>query len=110
MFEKLFKKPSAIARYRKAPFANAREQFLEQCANRGYSHSMLCKIAWILLSVVDNIDLNRETITSHEIKLAIENRKRFKLFSKDKQDPQSSSQLFSHIVTEWVQSLGCLDF
>jgi site-specific recombinase XerD len=109
MFEKLFKQPAVLARYREAPFAHAREQFLKQCANNGYSHSMLCKIAWILLSVAHNIDLTREKITPQEIKLAIENRKRFKHLSKDKQDSQSSYQLFNHIVTEWVRSFGYLE-
>jgi site-specific recombinase XerD len=108
MFETLFKQPNVITRYREAPFADAREQFLKQCAGKGYTNSMLCKIAWILLSVTDSLNLNREKITPDDIRLAIENRKHFKR-SKVTQESQSSYQLFHHIVTEWVRSLGCLE-
>ena len=45
MIEELFKRPTALARYREGPLAKAREQFLDRCANDGYSRSMLQKIA-----------------------------------------------------------------
>ena len=56
MFETLFKFPSTQRRYREAPLAHSRQQFLEDCERQGYSRTMLKKIAWVLLSLARAID------------------------------------------------------
>ena len=56
MFETLFQRPTVLARYCAGPLADARERFLEQCVTRGYSRSMLQKIAWVLLALADGIE------------------------------------------------------
>lgn len=109
MFETLFKRPSALARHRSAPALDARVRFLEQCAMSGYSCSMLQKIAWILVSLAYSIDLDHDTVTMPEIELAVDGRARFKALPKNAQKSQGSRQLFIHIATEWLRSLGRLE-
>lgn len=110
MFETLFKRPTIIARYREGPLSEAREQFLDQCAMQGYSRSMLKKIAWILLSVAPRIDLTHGKVTTSDIEMAVDSRVLFiKHSAEHAQDSQGTRQLFIHIVTEWMRSLGCLE-
>jgi site-specific recombinase XerD len=106
MFETLFKRPTVLARYRGGPLSAARERFLEQCATDGYSHSMLCKIAWVLLSLAHRIDIDQGKVTKRDIELAVDSRVRFKHSTKVAQDCQGSRQLFIHIATTWMRSLG----
>lgn len=107
MFESLFKQPAVLARYRQEPLLEAREQFLRKCAGNGYSRSMLQKIAWIQLSLAHRLDLDHGKVTARDVELAIEGRKRFR--SSPSQDSHGSRQLFTHVATEWVRSLGYLE-
>jgi site-specific recombinase XerD len=106
MIETLFKYPATIKRYRKAPHLNARERFLKQCAKQGYSCSMLRKVAWILLSLADQIDIESDRVTPKDIELAVANRRRFIHPFKKELKSESSHHLFVHIATKWMQSLG----
>jgi len=108
MYETLFKRPTVLARYREGPFSEARERFIERCAACGYSHSMLKKIAWVLLAVAHGIGIDHGNVTTHDIELAVDGRTRFKHSPKHAQDSPESRQLFVHIVTEWIRSLDCL--
>jgi len=71
MIEHLFKRPTILQRYREGPLATAREEFLEQCAQEGYSHSMLRKIAWVLLAVAQNIDIDHGNMSQQDIERAV---------------------------------------
>lgn len=104
MFETLFKQPAVLARYRQGPLLEAREQFLRQCAENGYSPSMLQKIAWIQLSLAHCLNFNHGKLSTRDIELAIEGRKRFSY--SPSQNSDGSRQLFIHVATEWVRSLG----
>jgi len=108
MFEILFKYPAVLARYRAAPHSDSRERFLEDCANQGYSDSMLRKIAWILLAVAPGINIDRGEVSLQEIELAVDQRTRFRRQSGNPDSFRCSRQMFIHIVTQWVQSLGCV--
>jgi site-specific recombinase XerD len=107
MFETLFKQPAVLARYHQGPLLEAREQFLRQCAENGYSPSMLQKIAWIQLSLAHRLDLNHGNVTARDVELAIEGRKRFRY--SPSQNSDGSRQLFIHVATEWARSLGCFE-
>ena len=72
MIEDLLKRPTILARYREGPLAKAREAFLEQCAQEGYSRSMLRKIAWVLLAVAQNIDINHGNMSTQDIERAVD--------------------------------------
>ena len=109
MLETLFKRPSILTRYQEAPYLYERECYLSQCAENGYSLSMLHKIAWIQLSVSHSIQLNRGKITMDNIEKAINERAYFINMSNNKQNSQSSHQLFIHIVSQWLNSLGYLE-
>lgn len=107
MFETLFKQPAVLARYRQGPLLKVREQFLRQCAKNGYSPSMLKKIAWIQLSLAYRLDLNHGKVKARDVEQAIEGRKRFRY--SPSQNSDGSRQLFIHVATEWIRSLGLFE-
>jgi site-specific recombinase XerD len=109
MFETLFKRPTILARYREGPLLEARKGFLEKCAMHGYSCAMLKKIAWVQLSLAHTIDIDHGKVTTHDIELAVDGRQSFKHSLKPKQICPGSRQLFIHLATEWVRSLGCFE-
>jgi hypothetical protein len=76
MIEDLFKRPTVLARYREGPLADAREAFLKHCEKQGYSRSMLRKIAWILLTVAHDIDIEHGNMSAQDIERAVDNRVR----------------------------------
>ena len=77
MFEMLFKCPAARKRHREGPLVHARQQFLEDCERRGYSRTMLEKIAWVLLSLAPAFDSKPGRLTNLDIDLAVDDRKKF---------------------------------
>jgi site-specific recombinase XerD len=109
MIETLFKYPATIERYRKAPLFSARERFLKKCAKQGYSRSMLHKIAWITLSIADQIDITNGQVTEEDIESAVAGRTRFLHPYKKELKSKSSHQLLVHIATKWMQSLSCFE-
>jgi site-specific recombinase XerD len=70
---------------------------------------MLQKIAWVLLSVAHHIDLDHGKITTRDIELAVDGRQRFDPSAERAHGCQGSRQLFVHIATEWMRSLGCFE-
>lgn len=108
MFEILFKYPAVVARYRAAPHADSRERFLENCAKQGYSRAMLCKIAWVLLAVAPGVTIDDGEVSAQAIELAVDHRTRISRRSGQADSFRWSRQMFIHITTQWVQSLGCV--
>ena len=70
---------------------------------------MLHKIAWIQLSVSHSIELNQGKITMDDIEKAVNERPHFINRPANKKKCQSSHQLFVHIVSQWLNSLGYLE-
>jgi site-specific recombinase XerD len=108
MFETLFKQPAVVARYREGPLSEARKRFLEECASRGYSRSMLQKIAWVQLALARGIATGTCRLTASDIEQAVAGRTRFKRLPGGSRDSQGSRQLFIRIGTEWIRSLDRL--
>lgn len=108
MFEILFKDPKTIARYRAAAHAGSCERFLEDCARQGYSHAMLCKIAWILLAVTPGIHVDGGEVSLHGLEFAVDHRTQFQPRTESTNGFQSSRRMFIHITTEWLRSIGCV--
>ena len=108
MIEDLFKRPTVLARYREGPLAEAREEFLKYCAKEGYSHSMLRKIAWVLLAIAHSIDVDHGNVTTQDIESAVSCRRRFKRQSMRTKKSVWTRQMLIHFATEWVRHLGCL--
>jgi site-specific recombinase XerD len=70
---------------------------------------MLQKIAWVQLSLAHAIDIDHGKVTKRDIELAVDNRERFKHSPECAQHCQGSRQLFIHLATEWMRSLGCFE-
>ena len=104
MFATLFTYPAVQIRHRSAPCAEARERFLEHCADQGYSRSMLQKIAWILLVLSQNVDLcQSKRVTYQQIEFAVDQRARLTHRDKDIDHAQSSRQMFIHFAQAWLR-------
>ena len=110
MFDRLFVRPTTIARHRNGPHAHARERFLAHCADEGLSHSMLCKIAWQLLVVASTVDLRERRVCVEEIRRAATRPVVFcrRVKHGPRASPRSSQQLFIHVATAWLRFLGRL--
>ncbi len=108
MIEGLFTRPTVVARYREGPLAEAREAFLKECAREGYSHAMLQKIAWVLLSVADGIDLDHGNVSMQDIERVVDCRMRVRHQCIGAKESVWTRQMFIHFVTEWLRHLGCL--
>lgn len=110
MFDCLFTRPAVIARHRAGPHASARERFLVQCMDEGYSLSMLRKMAWQLLVVASTIDLRRCTFSAAEIAhAAIRPIRLIRHRSADGADsPHQTRQLFVSVAKKWLSFLGRL--
>src|SRR5512143_3974059 len=108
MIEELFKRPSILARYRAGPLAEAREEFLNQCAKEGYSSSMLRKIAWILLAIAHNVDTDHGNMSTQDVERAVDSRVRFSRRPPRAKESPWTRQMFIHFATEWLRRLGCL--
>jgi len=109
MFETLFKRPTTVARHREGPYVAERERFLNECAQHGYSHSMLVKIAWVLLTVAPHIDIDHGKRTTHEIARAVDRRPRPLRQSGPRKESPWTRELFLHFTRSWLSSLGCFD-
>lgn len=104
MFTTLFKSPSALARHRTAPFAQSRERFLMHCAERGYLHSTLCKIAWMLLVLSQDVDLCKSNrVTHQQIEFAVDHRRRLNQGDNNTGHAASCRQMFIHIAVNWFR-------
>lgn len=108
MIEDLFKRPTILVRYRAGPLAAAREEFLKHCANEGYSRSMLRKIAWVLLAVAHNLDIDHGNMSTQDIERAVDSRVRFSRRPPRAKESLWTRQMFIHFATEWLRRLGCL--
>lgn len=108
MIEDLFKRPTILARYREGPQAEAREEFLNHCAKEGYSRSMLRKIAWVLLAVAYNLDIDHGNMTTLDIERAVDSRVRFSCRPLRTKESLWTRQMFIHFATKWLRRLGCL--
>ena len=108
MIEDLFKRPTILARYREGPLAEAREEFLNHCAKEGYSRSMLRKIAWVLLAIARNLDIDHGNMTMQDIERAVDSRVRFSRRPLRTKESLWTRQMFIHFATEWLRRLGCL--
>ena len=79
MFDQLFKRPVAVARYRSGPLLEERLAFLTHLANQGYSRKSLQKNARDLLAIAQMLGLAsrpRKALTLAEVKRKMANQRR----------------------------------
>lgn len=95
MFDQLFDRPSAVARYRTGPMLEERLAFLTHLANQGYSRQSLRDHARYLLAIAHRLGLAsqpRRALTLAEVKRKMANKR----------------WLFP-LAARWLLFMGCLD-
>lgn len=110
MFDSLFASPKTIARHRDGADAHERECFLAHCAEQGFSHSMLCKIAWQLLVVASTVPVHGRHFSIEEIERAAARPTALsrRIRRGDGLSPVSTQQMFVRVATAWLGFLGRL--
>jgi integrase/recombinase XerD len=71
MYDELFENPAVVARYRAAPYAKSREQFLKKAQANGYSPRTLMRMAWALLVVAEIVRDAGGSITPERLRSAL---------------------------------------
>lgn len=109
MFEELFVQPSAIERYRSAPFAEERLRYLQHQAEAGASRGTLRNVAIHQLCLVGHLELTAgESVPVCQVEAAA--RKQSCLARRSRREPAlpaQSTAFFSHAV-QWLRFLGWL--
>lgn len=110
MFDRLFRYAAVVARHRNGPHALERERFLQQCAEQGYSASMLRKLAWQLLVVASTIAIDRDAVSAEEIACAAARPAQLlrRMKRHRRHNPSSTRQLFVNVASKWLAFLGLL--
>ena len=106
MFELLFSRPTAIARYRAAPLLDERLLYLTHCEQIGIRPETLCKIARYQLDLVHILDL-RDDDASNQRKVEAGFRQ-WLLPEERKLRPRARRQFFGHCV-RWMRFMGWLE-
>jgi len=109
MFDKLFKRPSTIARHLKAPLASERASFLSHCAEDGAASETLVRIARELVVVVQELDLTSGgLVTPAAVDAAAEHWAKQQKRRQRAQTLRWSRLLFRQTATAWLSYLGRL--
>jgi site-specific recombinase XerD len=109
MFEKLFKRPSAIARQLAAPLASERASFLAQRAEEGAARETLVRLARELLVVVRELDLtSSDSITLMAVERAAERWARRQRRHHRARTIRWPRAFFVQTATAWLRYLGRL--
>src|SRR5579864_3882430 len=106
MFERFLKRPSALKRYNKGPFAEERKRYLAHLVNLEYPHARLKEFNLLLLAVARAVNIEK-AVTIAELSKAA-NR-----WSKRKTQRCRSAKTVRHYINEfksigsrWLQFLG----
>jgi len=107
MLECLFKRPSAIARYRSAPLLTERLRYLTRCQQIGIQPETLCKIASHQLSLVRALDLQDgdDDLNLRKIETWYT---QWSLPGESKSRPRARRRFFNH-AERWLRFLGWID-
>jgi len=109
MFDKLFKRPSTIARHLNAPLASERASFLSQCAEDGAAPDTLVRIARELVVVVRELDLaSGHLVTPAAVDSAAEHWAKQQKRRHRAHTLRWSRMLFRQTATAWLSYLGRL--
>jgi site-specific recombinase XerD len=110
MLKDLFKHPAAFARHRHAPLFEERDQYLRHCAEQGYAHTTLLRIARELFQIVQLLKIPSEsTVTVQHIRRAAETWARRQCGRGRAHFLAWSRKLFIGVATDWLRCIGRLD-
>lgn len=107
MHDELFQKPTIIERYRAAPHTESREDFLRKASGEGHSHSMLQRMAWALLVVAQEVNIDAGSVSAKELERALRRRTRFENRINNS-DSEHTIQLFLRTGKAWLRAVGAL--
>jgi integrase/recombinase XerD len=107
MLERLFNRPSAIARYRSAPLLAERLRYLTRCHEIGIQPETLCKIASHQLNLVLDLDLRDgdDDLNMRKIETWYG---RWSSPRERKSRPRARRRFFHH-VERWLRFLGWIN-
>lgn len=105
MHHELFKRPTAIARYRGGPYAESRERFLQQARAQGYSASMLERIAWALLIVAEAVHRRGGSVSPTQLKSLLCRRVRL---GNGRPPSEHTAGLLVRFGEDWLRGIGAL--
>lgn len=109
MFERLFQRPTTLARHREGPLAQAREKFLAHCAEQGAAHNTLLRLASDLLIISKRLHIPTSgVITLQQIETAAHRWRRYQR----RRGRVSSSKArirFVQVASVWLRFLGRLE-
>jgi site-specific recombinase XerD len=109
MLEKLFKYPAVLTHHKNAPLLEERNRYLIHCAEQGYSHASLLRIARELFQIVQILDPSISGVTAEQIKEAGNRWARQQCRRGRAQTLRWSRDLFVQTATEWFRFIGCLN-
>lgn len=107
MHEELFQKPTIIERYLAAPHAESRQRFLRKASEDGHPRSMLQKMAWALLVVAQEVNIDAGPVSVNGLERALRRRTRFKN-SINNSDSEHTMQVFLRAGKAWLRAVGAL--
>ena len=110
MFNILFHYPRALARHQHGPSAQAREQYLTHCADRGAARVTLLLTARELLVIAQRLDLTIDGMISiRQVEAAAERWVHYQQLQGRVRDPRGSRQYFIQTALSWLRFLGRLE-
>jgi len=110
VFETLFKYPQVVARHQTGRFAEARERFLNHCADQGLAVATLLRHARELLVIAERIDITAgKSVGLPTIEAAAERWAREQHQRQRVKDLQWSQTLFVQTAASWLRFLGRLE-
>jgi site-specific recombinase XerD len=107
MFEKLFTKPSAIARHKTAPYAEERERYLSHCAEKGYTRATQLLIARELFWVANKLGAYPDLrVTPEQIEVAANRWGERERCCGRALNTQWTNIRFIQVARQWLRFLG----
>lgn len=107
MFEKLYTKPSILARHKNAPYKEERERYLRHCEQEGYSLSTLQDIARELLWVAQKLRTSLESgVTLEQVEAAARGWAERERYWGQALNPRCICVRFVKAAKSWLRFLG----
>ena len=107
MFERLFQKAFTITRHNTAPYAPERERYLENCAEQGYSSSLLRQMSGMLLRIAHELrDCPDQKVSEEQIQAATQRASRRPRGFPKIRKVRAFRKTFARETKRWLRFLG----
>ena len=110
MFNTLFYYPHVLARHSQGPSAQARERYLNHCADQGAARNTLLRTARELLVIAERLDLRTDQMISiRQVEAAAEHWVHYQEHRGRLRSPRGSRRFFIQTALRWLRFLGRLE-